>query len=472
MAKVLLIDPPFPERPWDINWLTQFPPKGLMYIASALRNAEIPVKVLDSKQMQYERPSLLRRSIEEICELVKIKVKREDPTVIGFTTTTISYMPAIQVAKAAKEAAPEAKVVIGGVHVSHTAPETLENDWIDIVVRGEGEKTMIEIAEGKPLSEIKGISYKENGKIIENPAREPLNPEEIPVPAYDLLDMKQYAYVVLMCTRGCPFNCSFCEIPCTHGKLRSYRESEKIEEELELATSLNPRLEIRLEDEFLGLNVERAKGILDVIKKKNLGQFRAVTRPDGMNAEVLKMLNEAGCTNMYIGMESGSDEVLKFNGRGITVEQILKIANIFNENKMLFHGGFILGLPGETRETLKQTLGVALKCCDSTFSLVRDNFEYYLDLMPFKLIVENSRTEFNLLAPNPGTPIFKDPEKFRYRIFHKNWELYDCNTSVGEPYDVPAKEIEEFKAYAFKEVQKKMEEYELPVNWWDIGYKG
>lgn len=171
-------------------------------------------------------------------------------------------------------------------------------------------------------------------------------------------------------------------------------------------------------------------------------------------------------------MESGSDEVLKYNKRAITVSKILEIAEMFRRNEMLFHAGFILGLPGETKQTLEQTLDIALKCCDATFTVVRKNFKELLEMMSFKLIVENSRAEFNLLAPNPGTEIFRNPEKFRYKIFHKNWELYDCNTSVGEPYDVSAPEIEAFKTKAFKAVQDKMKEYNLPVNWWDYGYKG
>lgn len=472
MPEVLLIDPPFPERPWDINWLTQFPPKGLMYIASALRDAGISVEVIDAKHMQFERPSLLRRSIEEICTVVANKVKRKEPKLVGFTSTTISYIPAMRLAKAVKEAFPSATTAIGGVHVTHIPEEVLQEKYIDVVVRGEGEQTMVELAKVISLEKIKGISYRKNGKILHNPEREFLKPEEIPVPAYDLIDMRNYAYVVLMCTRGCPHKCSYCEVPSTHCAQIRYRSPEKIENELELALSLNPKLEIRLEDEFLGLKMERAEQILKMIKKHRIAQFRGVTRPDGMNAKVLQLSKEAGCTNYYIGMESGSDEVLKFNGRGITVKQILDIAKLFNKEEMLFHAGFILGLPGETRETLKQTLEVAKKCCDATFPVVKKHFEHYLDIMPFRLIVENSRAEFNLLAPNPGTPIYKNPEKFRYRIFHKNWELYDCNTSVGEPYDIPAAEIEKFKIYALKEIQKHMDSYGLPVNWWDIGYKG
>lgn len=473
MKKVLLIDPPFPERPWDINWLTQFPPKGLMYIAAYLRNNGIKVEVLDTKQMQFEKPSLLRRSIKEIEYFVKSRVKEIKPDIVGITSTTISYIPATKIARAAKEATPKTQVVIGGVHVSFTAGQTLrECPWIDAVVRGEGERPMLELSKGTAFTKIEGLSYRDNGKTIDNPPGQLLKADEIPVPAYDLLDMRKYAYVVLMCTRGCPHECSFCELPCVHGKEIRCRPVEKVSQELELALSLNPRLEIRYEDEFLGLKMERTRKILEIIKSKKVGQFRTATRPDGLNNEALLLLKEAGCTNLYIGMESGSDEVLKFNRRGITVKKILEIAKIFEKSGMLFHAGFILGLPGENKQTLEQTLEVALKCCDSTFKVVRDNFDRLIKAMPFKLIVENSRAEFNLLAPNPGTKIFRNPEEFRYRIFHNNWELYDCNTSVGEPYDISAREVEEFKKKAFKAVQDKMKEYGLPVEWWDYGYKG
>lgn len=444
-----------------------------MYIAAYLRKAGVSVSVLDTKQMQYERPSLLRRSIKEIEYLVKHLVKTGGPELIGITSTTLSYIPATRIAKAVKEALPHAKVVMGGVHVTFTAHETLkECPWVDIVVRGEGERPMLELAKGKHLSKIEGISYRKDGKIFDNPIGRLLLPDEIPVPAYDMLDMTKYAYVVLMCTRGCPHECIFCELPSVHGRSIRQRLVKNVSEELELALSLNPKLEIRYEDEFMGFQIERTKQILELVKSKKVGQFRAATRPDGLNGKVLKCLKDAGCTNIYIGMESGSDEVLKFNKRGITVAKILEIANLFKENEMLFHAGFILGLPGETRETLKQSLDVALKCCDATFSLVKNNFEKYIEMMPFKLIVENSRAEFNLLAPNPGTEIFRNPMNFRYRIFHKNWELYDCNTSVGEPYDVSAQEIEEFKKKAFKAVQDRMKKHGLPVEWWDYGYKG
>jgi len=473
IPNVLLLDPPFPERPWDINWLTQFPPKGLMYIASYLRDAGVGVEVLDLKQMQFSRPSLLRRSIVEIEALVKQLAKQKSPKYVGITSTTISYIPATKIARAVKEVLPDAMVVIGGVHVTFTAHETLEEcPWIDVVVRGEGEKTMLELVQGKNPAEIDGISYRDNGKIVDNQDRAPLQPEEIPIPAYDLLDMRKYAYVVLMCTRGCPYQCTFCELPDIHGRKIRYRNSSDVSRELELALSLNPDLEIRYEDEFMGLQMERTRDVLELIAGKNVGQFRAATRPDAVNDELLKLLKKAGCTNLYIGMESGSDQVLRLNKRSITVAKILEIATLFERNEMLFHAGFILGMPGETKETLEQTLDVALKCCDATFKVVKNNFEQLLEMMPFKLIVENSRAEFNLLAPNPGTAVFKNSEQFRYKIFHKNWELYDCNTNVGEPYDVTATELDAFKQKAFKAVQNKMKEYGLPVNWWDYGYKG
>ncbi|KKQ21352.1 MAG: putative Fe-S oxidoreductase [Parcubacteria group bacterium GW2011_GWA2_37_10] len=193
MLNVLLIDPPFPERPWDIKWLTQFPPKGLMYLAAYLRNAGANVNVLDTKQLQYEKPSLLSRSIEEIQQFVRYYINDKKPNIVGITSTTISYIPATKIAKAVKEADPKAIVAIGGVHVTFMAHETLkECPWIDIVVRGEGERPIFELVQGKPFSQIQGISYRQNGEIIDNPIGPLLSPEEIPIPAYDMLDMKNY----------------------------------------------------------------------------------------------------------------------------------------------------------------------------------------------------------------------------------------------------------------------------------------
>lgn len=472
MPKVLLIDPPFPERPWDINWLTQFPPKGLLYVASALREAGIDVELFDTKIMQFERPSLLRRSIDEICHVVREKVRQKKPEIIGLTSTTLSYLTALRIAKAAKEGYSPTTVVMGGVHVSFTPEETLQNEFINVVVRGEGEATMVELAKGACLVDIAGISFRENGKVINNADRENLEPINIPVPAYDLVDMRNYAYVVLTCIRGCPHSCSYCEVPFSLNRKIRHRTVEQVQKELDLAFSLNPRLEIRLEDEFLGLDMERAEEILTIIKNKKVMPFRTATRPDGINEKLIQLLKQAGCSNLYVGMESGSDEVLNYNNRGMSVKRILEIVNILARNEMLFHSGFILGLPGESKETLQQTLRLAQECCESTFSIVRKNFTTLLDVMPFKLIVENSRAELNLLAPNPGTPIFRNPEKFRYRIFHRNWDLYDCNTLVGEPYDVTAEEIAEFKSYASNEILKQMSRHGLPANWWVPGYKG
>ncbi|NOQ55761.1 MAG: hypothetical protein GQ477_03055, partial [Nanohaloarchaea archaeon] len=175
MSEVVLIDPPFPERPWDINWITQFPPKGLLYIASALRDAGIDVSVLDTKIMQYEKPSLLKRSIEEITTLVKNKMRRMQPKIVAITSTTISYLSALEIAKAVKESSPETMVVIGGVHATFTSEDTLKNSCIDVVVRGEGENTMIDLANNMPLKDVKGISYRSQGKIVHNTDRPFLN---------------------------------------------------------------------------------------------------------------------------------------------------------------------------------------------------------------------------------------------------------------------------------------------------------
>jgi radical SAM superfamily enzyme YgiQ (UPF0313 family) len=475
MRSVLLIDPPFPERPWDINWLTQFPPKGLLYLAAALRDTNIEVKIIDTKMMQFERPSLLRRSIKEICSLVPDIVAEIKPQIVGITSSTLSYKPAIEVIKAVKKNHPKVMTVIGGVHVSFTAEETLvENPFIDVVVRGEGERTIVDIAVGKKLEEVEGVSFRDTKKqtIVHNPDRKPLEPEEIPVPAYDCVDMRKYSYVVLQCVRGCPHKCSFCEIPKLAGNRIRHRPAEKVLAEMELAFSLNPNLEIRLEDEFLGIDMQRARKILTGLSRKKLSPFRAAIRPEDISDEVLKLLKEAGCNNLYVGVESGSDKILKYNGRGFDIARLKTFMDTCRRNDMLFHAGFILGLPGETKETLDETLKFALECADTTFPIVKKHFSTLLRQIPYALIVENSRPEFNLLAPNPGTPIAQNPVTYKYNIFHKNWELYDCNTPVGEPDGISADYIVEFKKKALQATKQRMAQHGLPVDWWDPGYKG
>lgn len=474
MIDVLLVDPPFPERPWDINWLTQFPPKGLLYLAAALRNANIKIEVLDAKIMQFERPSLLRRSIKEISWLVSDITANKKPKIVGITSSTLSYKPALEVLKVIKKNHPGITTVIGGIHVSFTPAETLnENPFVDIVVRGEGEKTIVEIAKGKRWEGVKGISFRNNkGEITHNPDREWMLPEEIPIPAYDCVDMKQYSYVVLQCIRGCPKKCSFCEIPKLMGERIRHRPAAKVLAELDTALALKPTLEIRLEDEFLGLDMNRAKEILDGLSKKKLGAFRTAIRPENISDELLKLLKKANCSNLYVGIESGSDSVLGYNGRGASVSDLRRFMNACDRNNMLFHAGFILGLPGETKETLKESLNFALECADTTFPMVKKHFSGLLQEMPFGLIVENSRPEFNLLAPNPGTSIAQAPGCYKYRIFHKDWEYYDCNTPVGEPEGVNAEYLVEFKKDALNTTKKKMKQHGLPVDWWDPGYKG
>jgi len=474
MVDVILIDPPFPERPWDINWLTRFPPKGLLYLAAALKNANIGVEVIDAKIMQFEQPSLLRRSIKEICRVTSGIVEAKQPKIVGITSSTLSYRPAVEVIKAVKDKNPQVTTIVGGVHVSFTAEETLkESPFIDIVVRGEGERTIVEIAEGRKPEEIEGISFRDkNGVVIHNQARKVMEPQDIPIPAYDCVNMKNYSYVVFQCVRGCPHSCSFCEIPELAGAKIRHRLPKHILSECELAFSLNPNLEIRLEDEFLGVDMPRARKILTGLVKRSLKPFRTAIRPEGISDELLQLLKKVGCSNLYVGMESGSDSVLKYNGRGFNLADLRKFLDICRRNEMLFHAGFIFGLPGETKQTLEETLKFAMECADITFPIVKNNFPKLLQQMPFALIIENSRPEFNLLAPNPGTPMGQNPKKFGYKIFHKDWELYDCNTPVGEPEGVKADYLVEFKNRAFMLTKKKMVEYGLPVGWWDSGYKG
>ncbi len=202
-----------------------FPPLGLAYIAAVLRENNIDVKILEANafDLSYEQ--------------IKEEIIKGNPDFVGVTATTCLVHEASQIAKITKECS-KARVVVGGIHPSAMPQKTLEEfQDIDIVVRGEGEYVMLEIAQGKPMNEVAGISYKEGEKIINNPPREVITDlDKLPLPARDLLPMKKYFSAgarrqpsdYILSSRGCPYSCIFCADYMVHGKRFRARSAENV----------------------------------------------------------------------------------------------------------------------------------------------------------------------------------------------------------------------------------------------------
>lgn len=351
--KILLVSPPTNSDIKHIIGVTG-PPAGLAYIASMVRD-EHEVKIVDSLSEDF--------TFDDIRKIIK----EFDPRVVGITATTSMIPDAYRVAKIAKEVNKDIFTVIGGPHVTFLPDRTMkECKYIDFVVRGEGENTFKElidaIEKGRGFKDIKGLSYKKN-KVINNPPRELIkNIDEIPIPSYDLLPMKKYKvdrteFGTVMTSRGCPFQCIFCSSSLQFGKIWRAHSPERVIEELSILTGDYGIREIEFLDDTFTLSNKRAIEISKAIRKEKLDiSWSASSRVNTFSREVGREIRKAGCHTLYFGIESGTQKILNFIGKGITLDQSRRAVKDAKNVGLKAFGSFIIGFPDETREEVKKTM--------------------------------------------------------------------------------------------------------------------
>lgn len=379
--KVMLILPPSNFAIKETLGTTGMP-LGLAYLASTLEKENHEVKIIDAPTLNW--------GINEL----KREIENFNPHMVGITSTTPTIYNAYKVAEITKKINPDITVVMGGPHVSFTDLSTLkECPHVDIVVRGEGEQTIKEVAlalEGKlSLSQIKGISYRWGKEKIQNPDREFIsNLDDIPLPAYHLLPLEFYRmgkhrFGNIITSRGCPFSCIFCSSSQLYGKKWRARSPENVIHELRLLRKKYNIREIEFLDDTFTLDRKRAKRICELIIEERLDiSWSASSRVNTIDAELASKMKEAGCHTIYLGIESGSQKILDFIGKGIKISQSFRAVQIARKAGLNTLGSFIIGIPGETRETIRKTIKLAKK-----LSL---NF-----------------AQFTLCTPYPGTKLFK-----------------------------------------------------------------
>lgn len=348
-----------------------YPSLGLAYIAAVLEKNDHQVKIVDC-DMEEEN---LEKTIRTI-------VKDFQPQMVGFYAMTWTYRQAKDLAKKIKKINRRIVTVIGGPNVSCLPQYSLEFGDFDFGVVGEGEKTIIELVdklEGNnnlEFEKILGLIFKKGKKVIINPSR-PLieNLDSIPFPARHLLPMKKYFdvfsrkkhFATILATRGCPFNCLFCDRKNRMGRGRRARSPENIVGEIkEIIANYGIREFMFFDDDLI---VDKKWG-LELCKKleplKIIWECR--NRVDLVDEQILKAMKKAGCYRIRFGFESGDDRILLVLKKGITVKQSLKCAKICKKIGMEIFGYFMMGSPTETPETIKKTIDLALKI-DPSFAI-------------------------------------------------------------------------------------------------------
>ena len=390
------------------------PPLGIAYIASVLEREGASVRIIDAPIM-----GLRHRDIVKI-------VERDKPLLVGATCTTPSYYSAAQVLRGVKSVDEDITTVIGGPHVSFTPVETLrENPQIDYVVIGEGENTALELykcmSEGGEAKDIPGIAYR-RGKRVKLTQPRPLIREldSLPFPAWHLLPMDRYRALgmrefPIFTSRGCPYRCIFCVSSLLMGKKYRFRSAKNVVDEMEVLVKKYRIKNIAVLDDTFMLIKRRAKEIAREILERGLEVWwGASSRVDIVDYETLREMRRAGCTAIYVGVESGDPRVLRWYRKGITPAQAVKAVETARRAGVGVLASFILGAPIETVDSILNTIRFAVKL----------NPDY---------------AQFTILTPFPGTWLYQYALK-HHMLLTRDWSKYDTQTPVMRlPYISPAK---------------------------------
>ena len=403
--RVLLINPYYPISE------TPSPPLGLAYLAAVLSEAGIEVKVIDFVVFPHSR-AVLQRELEQF-----------QPRMVGLTAVSMTFNFAIEVVRDIKQMYPDMVTVMGGPHVSFCANETLlQFPELDIVVKGEGERTVVDLARaiesGLSWHGVEGIVFRSGADIHSTADRELIAElDTLPVPARHMLPLGRYRAlgmpISLTTSRGCPFKCIFCVGRKMVGSRVRYRSPAKVVDELEHLSGLNFH-QINIADDLFTANKSHCLGVCDEIINRRLQlTWTSFARVDTVSEEILTRMKAAGCSAVSFGVESGNPQILKTIKKGITREQVVAAVNMCRRTGITPFASFILGLPGETPQTIQETLdfGEQLKDLGLSFG-------------------------FHLLAPFPGTEIRANSHQYGIKILTDDWSQYHANRAIAETASV------------------------------------
>ncbi len=399
--RILLINPFYPISE------TPSPPLGLAYLAAALEEAGAEARVLDCVVHPYSE-AMLRETLEAF-----------NPAIVGATAVTMNVGHAVRVIEDVKRIAPQALTVMGGPHATFSAQETFAAcPALDVIVRGEGERTLVElvgcVTTGGDLGSVAGIAFRNGSGIRFTPEREFIRDlDRLPLPARRLLPLGRYRAlgmpISMTTTRGCPFQCIFCVGRKMVGARVRYRNPQIVVDELEELTRLGFH-QVNIADDLFTANKDHCLAVCAEILRRGLAvKWTWFARVDTVSVEVLERMKAAGCTAVSFGIESANPGILKTIRKGITLEQVEAAVGMCARAGVTPFASFILGLPGETPETISETMAFGKR------------------LQQIGLLYG-----FHLLAPFPGTEVRERSAALGLRILTDDWSQYHANRAVVE----------------------------------------
>jgi len=412
--RVLLLSTPHPleESP--------LPPLSLSYLAGVLAQEGIEVKILDFLVTRYH-PNKLRRELEEY-----------RPQLVGATCVTLNYPIARRMLKVCQDFDPNIFTVIGGPHVTFALEETLlSSPWIDAVVIGEGERTLVElaraVAEDKDIHHVSGIAFADGERVLKTSPR-PLieNIDQLPLPTRELLPMARYRALGTPCTvitsRGCPYSCIFCSGHRMFGPRVRFRNPGLVVDEVEKLQRDFGLAKINIVDDTFTLNHNHAQAVCEEMLRRNLKmKWSVFARVDRISENLTQLMHRAGCEWVLFGIESADEGILKAIKKGFTPEDVRRGVKTAAEAGINVFNSFILGLPGESRETAHKSLAFG-----------DELYQKY-----------GAKYGFHMLSPLPGTEIYERAKDYGIRILTRNWARYNANEPITETATMSGEMVKE-----------------------------
>ncbi|MEM2108222.1 MAG: radical SAM protein [Candidatus Bathyarchaeia archaeon] len=421
MTHVTLVNPPYPS---GAHRHPPFTPLGLGYLAAVLEKNKYEVDVIDCQA--------LKLSYEEF----RKEIEKRQPNVVGITSTTLTYKSGLKIAKIAKQTCPNCLTVMGGSHVTFWDKEALQEcPELDVVVRKEGENTLLELVQKVKLCQkihnVMGTTVRKDGKIVRNPDRPYIEDlDSLPFPAHHLWpleSLRKYGTIVypVMTSRGCVYWCDFCTAVRMFGRHYRMRSPENVVNELEFLHKTYGANQFTFYDDAFTVDQQRAAKICDEIRRRKLKiRWDCETRVDMVTKELLCKMRDAGCIAVWFGVESGSQRVIDAMGKGFSVTQTMNAFKWAKDAGLMTIASVILGFPGETKESALETIKLVEK-------INPDDVGYYI------------------ATPYPGTPLYelvKEKGWLKITDFNK----YDTATPTFETPTLKMQELREIREKAFQ----------------------
>ncbi len=366
--RVLMVNPPYGDDFCrSARWAAksrgrvQRHPDYMLIAAAVLEAAGHEVKFIDGAALNLSEEQILRETVDFAPQMVVVH------------TTTPSIYNDVHFATSCKENS-DAFTAMIGAHVTAEVDDTfrigneIEDRAVDVIARGEYDYTLRDLANGMPWEDVLGISYVRNNEVVHNPNRPLLDVNELPFPAWHHIEPEWYPagskrlpFLTLISGRGCFGQCTFCREAQVMGrrKLRM-RDPELVVDEIEYDYGLFPHLrEIMFETDTFTASPHHVRGVCDRIRRRGLDITWSCNVRVDVKLDLLPLMKKAGCRMLMVGFEFGTQEALDSVKKGATPEQAWAFASRAHELGFIIHGCFMIGRPGETEETARQTIEFA-----------------------------------------------------------------------------------------------------------------